>query len=132
MYEATSNSTEIPRARKHISISGLLRPPRRNTHFNIHFLYRASYFFQRRAFLCNSLSGISVRMKRVCTERISVAVRITTCFLLPYCAGTDPLSASSPSSLLIPFPLLKKKIHCSALFHFPIPTLRQLLLIWNF
>lgn len=57
---------------------------------------------------CNSLSGISVRMKRVCTERISVAVRITTDFLLPYCAGTDPLSASS-LSLLIPFPLLKKK-----------------------
>lgn len=114
-FNIRPTSTSSPRIRISISIS-----------------CRASYFF---FFLFrNSLSGISVRIKRVCTERISVAVRITTCFLLHVCRIVPVLTHLAPHPYLSPrFPSLfgKKRSIGPRFFIFPFPHFGSYCLFGN-
>lgn len=130
MYKLPSNPTAIPYAKAYFNI----RPTSTSREYAFQYPFPVEWiiFF----LFWNSLSGISVRIKRVCTERISVAVRITTCFLLHVYRIVSVLThlAFHPylsTGVLLSFEKKKKKIHWSALFHFPVPALRQLLLIWK-
>lgn len=129
MYKLPSNTTVIPHANAYFNIRPTLTSSPR-IRISISISCRASYFFFSFSELVIRYIGPDKTRMHRAHLRCGPYNNVFFVACLPHCAGTDPLSASPLSLPGFP-PLWKKKIHWSALFHFPVPALRQLLLIWK-
>lgn len=130
MYKLPSNPAAIPHAKSIFQYPAYFDLLAENTHFNIHFLQSELFFFSFSELVIRYIGPDKTRMHRA-HLRCGPYNNVFFVACLPHCAGTDPLSASPLSFTEVPLPFWKKKIHWSALFHFPVPALRQLLLIWK-